>query len=202
MISSSTNLSSLLVLLACLATLTTSKISHCKTLGVSQENTEICLNCEEGYYVNVTAGLKTCYACDLNCEKCISDSGDTVLRCLECDDGFMLGNDARGSCLACPKGCEKCLSNQTCTECEDGYKLDSATNLCKSSSKVWKIIFIIVVILGAVGGGWYLYTKYFATQRAGVYATDYEEQAYKNANSGNKNGSPGEINKKKLESDY
>ena len=72
-----------------------------------------CIKCKDGY----TLASKTCTPCKENCSKC------SFSLCLSCIDGYSL--HANNTCIKCPTGCSKCGDLYNCTECIEGYVLNS-----------------------------------------------------------------------------
>ena len=156
-------------------------IPHCETLGTTTNGTSICVKCNDGYYVNASASLTNCYPCETGCEDCGIINNKYI--CTDCNDGFRLDTNT-SVCFACAAGCEEC-SPTKCTECHDEFSLQN-DGTCKQSSRSWGTIIIWILVVAALGvGGYFAYNKYFANQREGVGAIDYENAAYK-AENGNR----------------
>ena len=102
--------------------------------GCSSDNT---------YYADDAA--KTCKSCAegvSNCKTCTKESSGNTVTCSACLEGFFIETVAGSGtpskkCTACAdSNCAVCTTPGTgkCSECRDGYTLDSQANTCASSS--------------------------------------------------------------------
>lgn len=116
-------------------------------------NSEIlmCLECSEGYAVDVSSGYEECTdACGENCYYCLSDDG----YCTGCNSGYTADDygecqedtastssdcavgefydDSNEECTSCGENCLFCYSSTYCYSCEEGYV--SSTGSCVACS--------------------------------------------------------------------
>ena len=113
------------------------------------ENSEKCLDCNDGYYLDDNKCKKcsdNCQTCskgpqddgNQNCKTCNQESPYKYLindesnhTCVEnCPENTYLDEEKK-QCLKCSEFCEKC-ENGKCLKCFDGYYLDD--NICKKCS--------------------------------------------------------------------
>lgn len=80
-------------------------------LSCSQGNSDACLSCVSGYFVNITTS--TCQLCTgaPQCTACIPTEPGI---CTSCMTGFYLSQNL--SCIACPSFCSSCTSANDCSE--------------------------------------------------------------------------------------
>ncbi|KRX02882.1 WD40-repeat-containing domain [Pseudocohnilembus persalinus] len=99
--------------------------SSCKTCF--NLNSDSCLSCFDGYYLN---NLNECKICHSSCVTCI---GELQNQCLSCNSGSILNPEKIGSCIQfCDTECATCSENSNnCTSCYSGYYLEnSQCNVC------------------------------------------------------------------------
>ena len=133
-------------------------VPHCKSLGKLADGTEICLECMDGFYLNSSYSSNICWACPNNCNKCTIHPGTNALICNNCTEGFRFNVTAL-SCDACASNCRSC-NESTCAMCFEGYKMN-AKRVCESTSDYIKYLFIVLVVVGAVGLFYWVYKNYF-----------------------------------------
>ena len=171
---------SLVLSLAALFQQTRQKIEHCKTPGIKIEEgdeEDICLECETGYFVNMTQSVEECRKCLFNCADCLYAAGNlNPYICRNCSSGFRLDPETN-NCTACATGCSQCESNTTCLVCKEGYSLQG-DKTCKSTSSLFKYLFIIAIVLGFAVLAWYVYRTYFQKPQNTIDHPDYEAAAY------------------------
>jgi len=102
----------------------------CKDCKIENGTNDQCLNCNEGYYLDVNSNKKKCKKIDIeNCINAIFDSNN--LTCVNCSLGYEVIN---GQCNeSCEVGenekCASCNRNldliKYCGSCNSGYYLDN-----------------------------------------------------------------------------
>ena len=97
-----------------------------------------CELCEEGYYLD----NRRCHVCPSECTKC-----DSLTSCSSCQEGKILYNNKCEDISIV----EHCVSarNNTCSQCEDGYKLSDDGLSC---IEIPKYGMIIGVSVGSISG--------------------------------------------------
>ena len=96
------------------------KCQECETISE-------CKTCNVEYLLDAT---KKCISCPSGCKDCTGD----VQKCVTCSPGYSLKADSTG-CIQCSQNCKKCTATDACTECFDGFNLDSASKSCKMNEK-------------------------------------------------------------------
>ncbi|ELP85461.1 hypothetical protein EIN_088130, partial [Entamoeba invadens IP1] len=86
-----------------------------------------CNGCVSGYYLQ-SGDKSPCLLCsDKFGEKCLEC--DRNSGCKKCENGYQLINKTTQKCGDFNEGCTLC-SNNVCSQCSEGYYLDSIKNLC------------------------------------------------------------------------
>jgi hypothetical protein len=131
--------------------------SNCKENCIKCTNSDDCLKCQQGYYLqpdidecksycpefyytNDSLEAPRCSFCKENCRKCLDNK-----NCMECDQGFYIqpfGNKVcdiicpveyykseitPASCNPCKDGCFECDENK-CQKCKEGYESHNDQN--------------------------------------------------------------------------
>ena len=132
-------------------------VSNCKVPGKLADNSEICIECNDGYYLNSSYTLNFCYECPARCSKCNIQKETKGLICTNCTEGYRF-NLKDYSCIECPSNCKVC-DEKTCQECFEGYTLNP-DRVCDSKSNFMQYAFIAAVIVGVVFVIWWVYKTY------------------------------------------
>ncbi|EAS01190.2 LA domain protein (macronuclear) [Tetrahymena thermophila SB210] len=104
--------------------------SHtCKTCS---GNSQKCLSCNDGFYMDNTQATPTCLGCQNDCKTCNS----SPTSCTSCFDGYFL-NAANNLCQPCDQKCLLCSNTSTnCNSCIDGYYvLNNTCQICDKPCK-------------------------------------------------------------------
>ena len=112
------------------------------------DQSTICKECNDGYYLNLRS---ECIECDFHCLSC------TMLKCKKCERGYTLFND---ECVDSAQKkeftpLEGCLAynekTYDCIECEATYQLKDG--ICENSwlKKAMVVYFIIASIIAIIG---------------------------------------------------
>lgn len=91
-----------------------------------------CKSCVPGYYLN--SSVLTCNLCPSFCLTC--DQYNSV-RCLSCQDGYVLSLGNTCDQVLCTIGnCKYCASITVCSQCNTGYYWSSNSATCQSGASV------------------------------------------------------------------
>jgi len=101
----------------------------CQSNCLNCTNSTICTQCSVGYYIY----NNSCPACPLNCGQC------NQTNCISCLSGY--GLTSLGQCITCNVGnCLSCSDNNVCSQCVNGYTLNSTSNTCGcSAAQIWNL---------------------------------------------------------------
>ena len=161
-------------------------VPNCKTPGKMADSTDICLDCNDGYFLNSSYSYTHCWGCPTRCSKCTIQAATNALICTNCTDGFRF-NPLNLSCVACPSNCKAC-SETTCLQCMDGYTLNPDL-VCESKSNFMQYAFIVAVVAGVAFVIWWVYKTYLkgtpedpmnqANEMGGNYTKDKDKEQKK-----------------------
>ncbi|KAL4450910.1 hypothetical protein ABPG74_011752 [Tetrahymena malaccensis] len=107
----------------------------CKTCS---ENSQKCLSCNDGFYMDNSQTIPTCLQCQNDCKTCNSSPSS----CTSCFDGYFL-NTTNNQCQPCDSKCALCTNSSiNCNSCIDGYyvqnntcqKCDRSCKACQNTS--------------------------------------------------------------------
>ena len=179
----------ILITFLCLASFSLQEVKHCKTPGI-MDGDEICLDCEKGYYLNVTYSDEECKKCPHDCGDCVYRSDTKIYSCRACESGYRFSTPNL-TCTKCPSHCSQCDDKNVCSACETGYALQESKSCASTGSKAYQYLFIAAIVVGFAVLGYYVYTKYFVKQEHTINEPDYEAAAYNNP--GNKDLKKSEV---------
>ncbi|KAL4454048.1 hypothetical protein ABPG73_009847 [Tetrahymena malaccensis] len=100
--------------------------SSCKTCSIPN-NSNSCLSCNNGYYLNAS---NQCLTCQVPCGNCI----DSSTKCLSCTpaQNYTFDSSNNSCSVKCDSSCKTCSlpnNSNSCLSCNNGYYLN-ASNQC------------------------------------------------------------------------
>ena len=106
----------------CIKNCETGKNEKCKDCKTENGTNDQCLNCNEGYYLDISINTSECQKIQI--ENCLYIDNIT-LKCTKCSKGYMLYNDE------CIKSCDE-GENEKCKTCNPSYEFREYCEKCNS----------------------------------------------------------------------